>query len=115
MMLAFWSLASNHCQIETLSGLTFLECAAATATESHCNDSECAGVEAGGYKVEERESLLPVLLATAVLAPLILPAEPLETGAAPAVSLTVASPEFPRSWQFISRAALPVRAPSFAS
>jgi len=115
MMLALWSVASNHCQLETLPGLSFLACAPAGVTESHCDDSECAGVEAGGYKVEDHQSIIPVALATVALAQIISAADNSETEPAPAVFLTVAPPEFPHCWQFVFRTASPPRAPSFVS
>ena len=114
-MVTLWSLASNHCQLETLPGLSFLACAPATATESHCDDSECAGVEEGGYKIEEHQSLLPAALVTVALAQIILPPKNAQIEAASALPLTVASPEFPHCWQFVFRTASPPRAPSFAS
>ena len=114
-MVALWSLASNHCKLETLPGLSFLACASATTVESHCDDSECAGVEEGGYKVEDHQSILPVALVTVDLAEIILPADGSGTEAAPAGFLTVAPPEFPHCWQFVFRTASPPRAPSFAA
>jgi hypothetical protein len=115
MLLALWSVASNHCQLETLPGLSFLECAPAATTESHCDDSECAGVESGGYKVESHQSLLPVVITAVDLAQLILPAESSQTEATSALLVTVAPPEFPHCWQFVFRAAAAPRSPSLAS
>ena len=114
-MVALWSLASNHCQLETLPGWSFLECASASPNESHCDDSECASVEEGGYKTEYHRSVVPAVLAIAVLAQFILPVENFKTEFAPDGFLTVAPPELPRCWQFVFRTASPPRAPSFAS
>ena len=114
-MVVLWSLASNHCQLETLPGLSFLACAAESTTESHCDDSKCAGVEEGGYKTEDHQSILPVALVAVALAKTILPAEVSGKETAPAVFLTAAPPELPRCWQFVFRTASPPRAPSFVS
>ncbi len=114
-MVALWPLASNHCQLELLPGLSFLACAQATATESHCDDSECAGVEGGGYKVEDHQSIIPVAPATVALAQIVPAADSSGTEPAPADFLTVAPPELPQCWQFVFRTASPPRAPSFAA
>ena len=114
-MLALWSAASNHCQLETLPGLSFLECAPATATESHCDDAECASVESGNYKVENQQSILPVAITAIDLAQIILPAESSQTEVTSALLLTVAPPEFPHCWQFVFRTAAAPRSPSLAS
>jgi hypothetical protein len=115
VMLVLWSLASNHCKLEALPGLTFLECSPASATESHCDDSGCASVEAGGCKVEDQQSVLHPMLASVILAEMIRPlaASRMETSAT--MLLTVAPPELPHCWQFVFRTAASPRAPSLAS
>jgi hypothetical protein len=115
VMLALWSLASNHCKLEVLPGLAFLKCPPAAATESHCDDSECASVEAGGCKVEDQQSVLHPLLASVILAEIIRPLATSRRETAATMLLTVAPPELPHCWQFVFRTAASPRAPSLAS
>ena len=107
--LALWLVATHHCQLENVLGLTFLRCASPTATSSHCEGDSCQIVESGVYKISDTRAYVPV----APLVVVIVPAEVLEDSATAASEAL--PPELPQSWQFISRTALPIRAPSIAS
>jgi hypothetical protein len=122
LLAAFWLPLTNHCLIESLSEAAFLTCATehhhshseTSETDSH-DQSGCCALEASQYHLPKKQESTPALVL--VLPPLDLTTEIL--AALPAeVSLgvlTAAPPELPSSWQFITRNALPVRAPSFAS
>ncbi|MBP9901176.1 MAG: hypothetical protein KBH45_06940 [Verrucomicrobia bacterium] len=110
-----WLPVSAHCQLERVPGLEFLAC----LTESDChneqrsdrNDNGCCLVEKSEYKLNQTRLTLPtpdfILLSLSPVLDFanVFPAE------VSASILTTAPPEFPKCWQFLSRTALPVRAP----
>lgn len=120
-----WLGMSMHCRLEAVPGFEFLAC----VTESDCHNNEqsaggqspdtgrdgCCFVEKTDYKINQTRLTL--------LAPeLILLSSMLVTDSADSLPaevspgfLTTAPPELPASWQFLSRTALPVRAPSLVS
>ncbi len=117
-----WVLLTSHCKIEAMPGFEFLRCAtdihAPAESESGgdpCKDTGCCLIESAQYHAPRQHELAPVV----VLA--IVPADNfgvVEHSLPKEVSLgilTAAPPELPTSWQFLSRTALPVRAPSLAS
>jgi hypothetical protein len=117
-----WVLLTSHCKIEAMPGFEFLRCAtdihAPAESESGgdpCKDVGCCSIESAQYHAPRQHELAPVV----VLA--IVPADNfgvVEQSLPKEVSLgilTAAPPELPTSWQFLSRTALPVRAPSLAS
>ena len=114
-----WLPASAHCQIESLSGIDLFSCASLAAPlngGSHgCEDNGCCAVEKSQYPVSQPRltlpapNLLPDLFAQLLVIARSLPAE---------VSFGVigdAAPPGLKTWQFISRTALPARAPSLNS
>lgn len=111
-----WLPVSAHCQLESVPGFEFLRCATTSQnSQGHCNDGGCCSVEKSQYKSEQQRATLasPIFL-PAVLTPILdathsLPAE-VSVGI-----LTAAPPELPTTWHFLSRTALPARAPSIAS
>jgi len=111
-----WLPVSAHCQLESVPGLEFLRCASDRPNaQGHCNDSGCCSVEKSQYKAEQVRLTLPSPdLLPALAAPIV----PLINTLPPEVSvgvLTAAPPELPTTWHFLSRTALPARAPSIAS
>lgn len=117
-----WVLLTSHCKIEAMPGFEFLRCAtdihAPDESESsgeHCEDTGCCLVETAQYHAPRPHELAPVVVFD------IMPADNfgiVEQSLPKEVSLgilTAAPPELPTSWQFLSRTALPVRAPSLAS
>ena len=111
---------TSHCRLESVPGFEFLAC----LTESSCHgeqssekpaDAGCCSVEKSHYKTEQLRVTLPHLelqpvdSASAINLASTLPAE-VSIGV-----LTAAPPGLTKSWQFSSRTALPVRAPSLAS
>jgi hypothetical protein len=114
-----WVPLMAHCQLESITGLELLRCQSAGETSapgsSHCDDESCCTWESGQYHSPQNQPLIssPV---HAVASPLALSVPDHSLPADPGVSvLTAAPPEIPNAWQFSLRAALPVRAPSFAS
>lgn len=117
-----WVLLTSHCRIEAMPGFEFLRCAtdihAPAESESGgdpCKDAGCCSIESAQYHAPRQHEIAPVVIFA------ILPAESFRvvTQSLPKeVSLgilTAAPPELPSSWQFLSRTALPPRAPSLAS
>jgi len=111
-VLALWLVATHHCQLEDVPGLAFLRCASTAPTSSHCEGDSCQIVESAAYRISDTRAY--------VVAPwvaLIMPAVVLEDSATAerTTAFETLPPELPQSWQFISRTALPIRAPSIAS
>jgi hypothetical protein len=112
-----WLPASVHCQIESLPGFEFLHCevgsAAAHNPGQDCND--CCSVEKLQYCSGEIRIAIP--LPDLISLPFMPATDPVVVP--PAVSdirlSTTIPPDLPHRWQFLSRTALPVRAPSSAS
>jgi len=108
-----------HCELETIPGLEFLAC----PTESDCHNEAgsdrsedgCCSFEKSDYQVN------PTRLTLAAHAFFLLCATPMLDlanalpGEVSVGILTAAPPEFSNTWHFVSRTALPVRAPSIAS
>ena len=115
-----WVPVTAHCQLESVPGLEFLRClsnlAHTESTEGHCGDAECCAVERSVYKTEQQRVTAPSpkLFSFSLLSLLTLES-PLPEELYP-VTRPVAPRDFIEpSWQFVSRAALPARAPSIAS
>ncbi|HEU5122548.1 MAG TPA: hypothetical protein VFW05_00635 [Verrucomicrobiae bacterium] len=113
-----WLPAAAHCQLETIPGLQFLACASDSSPSgneaSHCDDTNCCSVERSQYRSEVFD------IALITLAPSfsnLLLADALKSLPVPIAGgvLTAAPPELLQPRHFISRAALPVRAPSLVS
>ena len=114
-----WLPAYAHCELETLPGLEFLHCSidakAPADANKGCNDCGCCAVEKSQYRAistslnASASGLLPVFFA-----PLLESFQPLpaEVGAG---FPTTAPPGLLPSRHFLSRTALPIRAPSLAS
>lgn len=112
-----WLPAVAHCQLESLAGFKFLQChedATAAHTSSKDCDSCCAVEKSQFRSVQQRldvpqPGLLPLFLTLA------LASEASETAPAHSFTPVAIPPDLPARWQFVFRAALPVRAPSFVS
>jgi hypothetical protein len=121
-VLAFWLPATNHCRLELIPGLEFLDCCghsgdeqASDHQENKCADDLCAQVEHSLYKAESSRVVVesPPVSPLAILPALIVHwPSPERVGA---VRLNPSPPELPKPWQFSYRAAAPPRAPSFVS
>lgn len=113
-----WLPASVHCQIESLSGIELLQCAASCSSQSAddhgCAENDCCLVEKAGYYTSGCRLAKLSILATPAL--LFLQPEISTPATESLVSFRpAAAPSFPiKSWPFLSRAALPARAPSSA-
>ena len=117
-VLGLWLGASNHCLLENIPALKFLVCSpdgeAAPHQNSDCEKDSCAAVEKAAFKTEKADVVAasPMLLLAAPL----LPATRTEAQLDPSFeAFPTPAPELPVTWQFISRTALPIRAPSIAS
>jgi len=112
-----WLPLTAHCQLESIPALKFLACdldCHSPGQTSDTGDTGCCALE----KVQYKSSQIRVELPSPDLLPLLAilfadPAALLSDDAA--MPLTVTPPELPRTWHFLSRAALPPRAPSIAS
>lgn len=117
-----WVLLTSHCKIEAMPGFEFLRCAtdihAPAESESGgdpCKDAGCCSIESTQYHAPRQHQIAPIVVLDTI------PAENCDVvgqSLPKEVSLgilTAAPPELPTSWQFLSRTALPVRAPSLAS
>lgn len=116
-----WLPMTSHCRLESIPGFEFLAC----LTENNCHgeqssqnpapeDAGCCSVEKSEYKTEQFRVTLP---SPHLLAISSIPLD-LANTLPPEVCigiLTAAPPGLAASWQFSSRTALPVRAPSLAS
>ena len=119
MLVALWALASNHCRLELVSGLSFMACSqqndCAGQQDKDCETDGCATVENQFYKAETTQQSMPapVLLFAFFLNPLL---DELAIPEGVSHVLPDAAPtELARVWQFSYRTALPPRAPSLLS
>jgi len=113
LTLALWLPAANHCLLENLS-FEDLDSCCATAESSLPFSSDhdcqtCNAVEDTGYKVEQKDSIVPARLPVELFF-LAVTLDP------PSPSFLEKSWSFPQTlavtWQFSLRTALPVRSPS---
>lgn len=106
-----------HCQLESVPGFEFLACQTTTPEskpDSHC-DTGCCAAEKSQYKSTQLRVTIPspdLLPLSSVLLLDLANTLPVEVSIG---ILTAAPPGLTTSWQFSSRTALPVRAPSIAS
>jgi hypothetical protein len=117
-----WVLMTFHCKIAAVPGFEFLRC----PTEAHepfgsedsrdpCEAAGCCSIEYAQYHAPRQHPIAPVVLFAIVPAAnfgVVEQSLPREVSLG---MLTAAPPQLPTSWQFLSRTALPVRAPSSAS
>lgn len=111
LFVALWVPLTAHCSLEKLPGLSFLNCPADTA-DTHCDDEACRTIESGSYKISSDSAVvaLPAVCVTwTVLADLN---ETFSVSCAASLRPLLQPPALPKQWQFVFRAALPVRAPS---
>jgi hypothetical protein len=113
LLALLWLPVTSHCRLEMIPGLEFLQCLADTPTDSDCEGDSCQSVESANYKPEDAQPVLdlPAAFLTVLVALPSLESAPIQQ---PDWQAT-APPELPSSWQFFFRAALPLRAPPFAS
>jgi hypothetical protein len=137
LMTLAWVLLTSHCKIEAVAGLEFLRCGSESGPgaraagdacgenhtdsrpgDNHCEDAGCCALESAQYHGPRQHTMVPAAGLAIVT-----------TGAYDLIAvwdnflrkevclglLTAAPPELASSWQFRSRAAQPVRAPSLAS
>ncbi len=111
-----WLPASAHCELENIPGLEFLHCGGASqSANSPCQDCDDCSVENAQYKSDSQ----PLTLCAPNWLPLeTAPLQDLKPGQPVLADLkifTVGRPEFFNARHFVSRTALPARAPSLAS
>ena len=107
-----WVPITSHCSWEDVVGGGLFKCAPA-AEQGDCSndDDSCATVESASYKVPDAAPAVPAPLFAVVLFQLPAPVALLSQQIAPP---TAAPPEIPAGWRFVSRTALPPRAPSLS-
>lgn len=117
-----WVLLTSHCKIATMAGFEFLGCTSdsfalgeAKSSGGPSEDSGCCSFESAKYHGPRMHELAPVVeiaILPAVNFSLVDQSLPKEV----TLGILIAGPpELQTTWQFLSRAALPVRAPSLAS
>ena len=117
-MLAFlWLAQAAHCQIGAVCGLEFLACASEgdAGNEPHsCCGGTCKTIESRPTQTEEKKRLAAPQPERQPWVTKALMALLLSDSENDRRSLFADVPaEYPKRWQFLSRTALPVRAPSF--
>ena len=115
MCLAVWLPATQHCKLENLPGLAFLQCPTDTPDSSNCQGDSCDTVERGAYRVPDNVDLVIVPLLPAVvpeLRPVVAPEPALVLS--PSLLVVLSEPSSER-WQYYSVRAAPVRGPSLPS
>ena len=117
LMALLWVPITAHCELESLPGLEFLRCDSQSDHSSEeskgCGD-QCCQVESGHYHIPRNQLTAPAALLLVTLD--LINDSQAAVSPVPCPGLQTASPpELRVTWQFISRAALPVRAPSLAS
>jgi hypothetical protein len=114
LCLAIWLPATQHCQLEKVPGLGFLRCAGDRGESSDCAGDSCAAVEKGSYKPADYQRVAPAPVILAAAHSFELCADEFRKDLCFEVP-TFPPPDLPGGWQFLTRTALPIRAPSFAS
>lgn len=112
-----WLPAFGHCQLESLTGLEFLQCKEDVAG-AHSSAQDCTGccaVEKSLFRTSQARLSTPQPDLFPIFFTALLTAEPEQPSTGDWLEQTSAPPELPQCWHFLSRTALPVRAPSFAS
>ena len=114
-----WLPASAHCQLESLPGLELFQCAMdeqpGCNPSQDCGDCGCFAVEKSQYNTTQLRLTIPAPVLQPVCFTSLLPwADTWPAQVSPGI-LTASPPQLCQTWQFASRTALPVRAPSLAS
>jgi hypothetical protein len=114
-----WLPAAAHCQIEALTGQALFPCdgvqQAAGSPCSDCAGGACCPVEKSQYQAGQFRVSLPAPALFSVLIVAVPPADQAPATESASGILTAAPPQLLKTWHFLSRTALPVRAPSFVS
>lgn len=119
-----WVLLSSHCKLEGIPGFEFLHCAvdighdSAESEESGgdpCEDSGCCSFETAQYHANRHQDVAAIFPAAMISAAGSGVAQDRVPRGDGLPVPTMAPPELSGSWRFFSRAALPPRAPCFAS
>jgi hypothetical protein len=114
--LATWLPATQHCQLEKLPGLSFLQCTTETpGNSSGCEGDSCDTVEKGLYKKSDNGDIaIP-----AILAEVLFEATAIAELPSPCTHELelISSPPRQRceSWEWYSSRALAIRGPSIPS
>ncbi len=115
LLLALWVPATSHCLMES-AGLmpTVFSCTddcAPGAPGGQDADDACAALESASYKLSD-DALAIISICPPVLALAFLLGESFSSAPSSPPLPTIAPPALPVTWQFLQRAALPVRSPS---
>jgi len=116
LLVALWLPVTQHCLVETITGLGYLSCCTHSDAIPHqdndCDEDACAVVESGDYFVPDNSfCLVPALVLVADLCADKL--FDLKDWTGVQRHLPGLAPDaLGRSWQFLLRAAPSIRAPS---
>jgi hypothetical protein len=113
LCLALWLPATQHCQLEKLPGLSFLQCAG-DSDGRECQGDSCDVVERGVYKAPDCSDVACGSVAELLDNPPALEAEPAQPACLEHLDSDVRV-LLPESWQLYSVAAAPIRGPSLPS
>jgi len=117
--LVLWLPVSMHCSLETIPGFNVLDwCCDTAASQSDkdgCAQDSCGEIEAGLYRIEDNPTFAVNLAIVLAMATPVEPLQPPTPTPTTFLSTNSSPPELTQTWQFVYRAALPVRAPSFVS
>ena len=118
LLALLWAPVTSHCLLERLPGLDFLSCCPhdpgqCEDKEKDCETDSCAVIEQGLYKLQEHSDLIPKPQTAAAAFLLDFVFSPMRIDSREeSVQPMPPSPPLSSAWQFIYRAAVPVRAPS---
>jgi hypothetical protein len=119
IMLGIWLPATSLCLAERAGWISNDDCCASDSEESPASPpsghSACCLLASGSYKVDDLQLFTTIspIVAEAVLTTWWEFA--LQPDPSPPLARTWIPPDFPVSWQFSFRAALPPRAPTFVA
>jgi hypothetical protein len=118
LLLAVWMPATMCCALERAGVPFFQQCCEDDSSESSpkapCTDKTCCLLESGNYQTANPAPLLVTPESVFSLLALVF-IEPPQPKPGSAELSDSSPPELSVAWQFLSRTALPVRAPSLAS
>jgi hypothetical protein len=114
LCLAIWLPATQHCRLENLPGLAFLQCAGDADGQPDCQGDSCDAVERGVYKTPDSSDVAAAFLAVVLDYVPVLIVEPAEASC-PAPIVGDERALLSQTWQSYSVLAVPIRGPSLLS
>ena len=117
LCLAVWLPATQHCKLENLPGLSFLQCETDTPGHPDCEGDSCDTIEKGLYKApDSRDVATATIFATVIADALQDFAVQPDLSSSPEIALISIPPrECCERWEWYSSRALAIRGPSLPS